>query len=113
MGARWCEECQGRVQILNGTLCEVCGLPQDTYGICDICSEERPHFHALRAWAVFDDPVRKALHSLKYRRDIGLGDALAAQMIHFVRGLDWEIDMIVPIPLGRQRQRKGDIIRLD
>ena len=106
VGARWCVECQGRVQILNGTMCEVCGLPQDANGICDICSAERPHFHALRAWAVFEDPVRKALHRLKYRRDVALGDALAAQMLQYVRELNWDIDMIVPIPLGRQRQKE-------
>lgn len=87
-------------------MCEVCGLPQDANGVCDICSAERPHFHSLRAWAVFEDPIRKALHRLKYRRDVALGDALAAQMVHYVRGLNWDIDMIVPIPLGRQRRRE-------
>jgi competence protein ComFC len=102
-GSRWCVECQQRVQILNGTLCEVCGLPQDTDKVCDTCRADRPHFRALRAWAVFDDPLRKALHKLKYYRDFSMGDALAFQMTDFVRGLNWPIDMLIPIPLGRQR----------
>jgi competence protein ComFC len=106
VGSRWCVECQKSVQILNGTLCEICGLPQDTDGICDACRAERPHFRVLRAWAVFEDPVRKALHKLKYRRDVALGDALAAHMFHYVEGLDWHLDMIVPIPLGRQRYKE-------
>jgi ComF family protein len=55
---------------------------------------------------VFEDPVRKALHRLKYRHDVALGDALAAQMLQYVRGLDWNADMIVPIPLGRQRHKE-------
>jgi competence protein ComFC len=105
-GSRWCAECQQRVQILNGKLCEVCGLPQDTDGVCDSCSTERPHFRALRAWAVFEDPVRKALHKLKYRRDVALGDALVAHMTTFVEGLNWPIEMVIPIPLGRQRQKE-------
>ena len=105
-GSRWCAECRQRLQILNGTLCEVCGLPQDTEGICNTCRADRPRFHALRAWAVFEDPVRKALHKLKYRRDVGLGDALAAQMAGYVRELNWDMDMIVPIPLGRQRYKE-------
>jgi ComF family protein len=106
VGSRWCEECQKRVKILNGTVCDVCGLPQDANGVCAVCRADRPHFHALRAWAVFDDPVRKALHRLKYRRDVALGDALAAQMLQYVRELNWDIDTIVPIPLGRQRQKE-------
>jgi competence protein ComFC len=106
VGSRWCAECQLRVQILNGTLCEICGLPQDTDGVCDTCRGERPHFRALRAWAVFEDPIRKALHKLKYRRDIALGDALTDHMVHYVKELNWPIDMIVPIPLGRQRYKE-------
>jgi len=105
-GSHWCEECQRRVQILNGTVCEVCGLPQDTGGICDACRAERPHFRALRAWAVFEDPVRKALHKLKYYRNFSMGDALAAQMADFVIGLNWQADMLIPIPLGRQRMKE-------
>jgi len=105
-GSRWCAECQRRVQIISGTVCEVCGLPLDVSGICDTCRLERPHFHALRAWAVFEDPVRNVLHKLKYRRDVALGDAIAAHMVQYVKGLNWDIDMIVPVPLGRKRQNE-------
>lgn len=55
---------------------------------------------------MFDDPLRKALHKLKYRRDISLGDALTIQMLPFVAGLNWPVDMVVPIPLGRQRYKE-------
>lgn len=106
VGSRWCVECQARVQILRGTLCEVCGLPQDKADICVACRADRPHFHALRAWAVYEGPVKKALHKLKYRRDIALGDVLAAHMVHFVKELNWHVDVIIPIPLGRQRYRE-------
>ncbi len=106
VGSHWCIECQQRVQILNGTVCEVCGLPQDTDGICNTCRAERPHFRALRAWTVFEDPVRKALHKLKYYRNFSLGDALAAQIADFAKGLNWHADMLLPIPLGRQRMKE-------
>ena len=105
-GSRWCAECQQRVQVLNGNLCEVCGLPRESAGVCDTCLADRPHFHSLRAWTVFEDPMRNALHKLKYRRDLALGDALAAHMSDFVRTLNWQADMIVPIPLGKQRYRE-------
>jgi len=99
-------ECQKRVQILSGTLWEVCGLPQDFEGICDTCHAERPHFRALRAWAVFENPVRNALHKLKYRRDVALGDALTEHMVCFVKELNWPLDMVIPIPLSRQRRKQ-------
>lgn len=105
-GIRWCAECQNRVVRINGTLCEVCGLPQDAAGICEACKTGRPHFRALRAWAAFEEPVRSALHKLKYRRDMSLGDSLAAQMIVFVQELCWPIDLALPVPLGRQRLKE-------
>ncbi|MBI5964492.1 MAG: ComF family protein [Chloroflexi bacterium] len=105
-GSRWCVECQGSVKILKGNLCEVCGLPLDGSGVCDACRADRPHFRALRAWAVFENPVQNALHRLKYRRDISMGEALAVQMVSFVRELNWPIDMIVPVPLGKQRLKE-------
>lgn len=106
VGSRWCVDCQKRVNILNGILCDICGLPRDKAGVCDVCLSERPHFRALRAWAVFDEPVQTALHKLKYRRDISMGDSLASQMVTFMHDLNWQIDLIVPIPLGRQRYRE-------
>jgi ComF family protein len=105
-GSHWCVECQQRVQILNGTVCEVCGLPQDKSGICATCRADRPRFNALRAWTVFDGPVRNALHKLKYSRNFSMGDALAVQMTDFVKGLNWPIDVLIPIPLGRQRMKE-------
>jgi len=57
----------------------------------------------LRSWAVFDSPIQDGLHALKYRGNIGVGEALALQMVDFLRSLQWKIDLIVPMPLGRQR----------
>lgn len=60
----------------------------------------------MRSWLVFDSPIRQALHRLKYRRDVGLGDALAAQMAEHVVSLEWPLDAIVPVPLGAKRLRE-------
>ena len=45
---------------------------------------------------------------MKYRQNRGLGEALAAQMVEFVHSLEWEVDMLLPIPLGKKRlQERG------
>ncbi len=43
---------------------------------------------------------------MKYRRNIGLGEALASQMADFLRCLQWDLDMIIPIPLGQKRLKE-------
>ena len=48
------------------------------------------------------------MHRVKYRRDLGLGDSLATQMLPYIASLGWPIDMVVPVPLGRKRfQERG------
>lgn len=107
-GSRWCEECRQRVPYLSEPFCEVCGIPIDRTGLCPDCQRARPRYHVLRSWSAFDVPIRNALHRLKYRRDIGLGDALAAQLSEYVSMLGWPVELIVPVPLGRRRlQERG------
>jgi ComF family protein len=60
----------------------------------------------MRSWAVFDSPVQNALHTLKYRRNIGLGESFALQMATFVHSLRWEADVLIPVPLGRKRLKE-------
>ncbi|HRJ75912.1 MAG TPA: double zinc ribbon domain-containing protein, partial [Anaerolineales bacterium] len=93
-GSRWCEECQSKVKILDGIVCDVCGLPQEQVGVCKTCLADKPHFRMLRAWTVFENPIQHALHKLKYHKDMSMGDAIAFQMLPFVQKLNWQIDMI-------------------
>jgi ComF family protein len=103
IGSRWCEDCQSKIKILNGIVCDVCGLPQEQVGVCKTCLADKPHFRMLRAWTIFEDPIQNALHKLKYRKDMSMGDAIAYHMLPFVGKLNWQIDMIIPVPLGRER----------
>jgi len=57
----------------------------------------------MRSWLVFEGPIRQAIHSLKYRRNVALGDALARHMTRFAERLDWPVDVITVVPSGKQR----------
>jgi ComF family protein len=60
----------------------------------------------MRSWAVFDSPIQNGLHSMKYRRNIGLGEAIAVQMVDFVHSLQWPIELLIPVPLGKNRLKE-------
>jgi competence protein ComFC len=103
-GSRWCPECASTVQHPIEPICEICGVPLEGAGtLCGECRANRPCYSALRSWSVFDGPVRNALHRLKYRRDLGLGDALTAGLVEYLRWLHWTVDLVVPVPLGKGR----------
>jgi len=60
----------------------------------------------MRSWAVFDSPIKDALHTIKYRGNVSVADVIALQMTDFVRSLNWKVDMLIPAPLGRQRLKE-------
>jgi ComF family protein len=103
-GTRWCSSCQENTQVISPPVCQNCGQNQRYAGTCERCRESPPHYLALRSWAAFNGPLRKAIHRLKYKRDITLGETLAQPMIESLGRLDWKIDVVIPVPLGVARQ---------
>ena len=99
-------DCQRRVLPIHVPFCEKCGIPTNGADTCDKCKSKPPAYQMMRSWAVFDSPVQNALHTLKYRRNVGIGDALAMQMREFVRSLEWPVDVLVPVPLGKKRLKE-------
>lgn len=65
-----------------------------------------PTYRMMRSWAVFDSPVQNALHTMKYRRNIGLGESFASQMAGFFKSLEWSVDVFIPVPLGKNRLKE-------
>jgi ComF family protein len=98
-----CADCQQKLIPVPEPVCEVCGEPQISVKTCDRCLTARPAFAALRSCVVFKEPIRPALHKLKYRREVGLGEALAWNVAVFIDKLGWWADAITPIPLSEQR----------
>ena len=85
-------------------VCPICGQHQNSQRLCQRCRQAPPHYTALRSWAVFDGSVRNALHRLKYKRDIALGEALSRHLLDVYNHLGWQVDLVVPVPLGVARQ---------
>ena len=57
----------------------------------------------MRSWAVFDSPIQDGLHTMKYRRNRAFGESIAAHMLEFVRSLQWPVQILIPVPLGKKR----------
>ena len=60
----------------------------------------------MRSRLIFEGPIRHALHKLKYRRNIALGDTLAQHFARYVGALDWPVEIIIPVPLGKKRLKE-------
>lgn len=88
-------------------MCPHCGY-SPVQVVCENC---RRHplpaaLHSLRSAAWFEGPLRRALHHLKYQRDIPLGDTLAEWLFALYRREGLAADLIAPVPLSQQRLRE-------
>ena len=106
-GSSWCEECCQETETLSSdTTCRVCGRPEDNGGVCQHCQENPPTFQQVKSWAVFNGPVRKAIHRFKYYNDIGMAAEFSKYLIETLHQAAWKIDLIIPVPLNRFRYRQ-------
>lgn len=103
-GKRWCDDCSKASIKISTPICNCCGRPLSGSEICQRCKTNPPGYTALRSWAIYCSSIRRAIHRLKYRRDIALGDVLSAGLIDMLNTLMWQVDLIVPVPLGKKRQ---------
>jgi ComF family protein len=104
IGSRFCNPCLQATQIIRPPVCNICGRRLESPGICRKCQVDPPVYTAMRSWAFFAGPLREALHRLKYKRDVALGDALAQPLIHLFATTGWMIDLVTAVPAGVARQ---------
>ena len=86
-------------------LCKICGLPNVSGGVCAQCIKTRPIYNLMRSWAVYTGPVQKAIHRIKYKRDLSLGFELARYVARFVDDMHLGVECVIPVPLGKKRLR--------
>ena len=105
-GARWCPKCASSLDWIEPPVCVVCGQPQEREQICSQCQAAPPVWDHLRSVARYGGQLRNAIHALKYRRDLGMGESLSRHLIDLYRTLNWKVDLIVSVPLDLARMQE-------
>lgn len=104
---RWCQKCHSDVIPIDPRhSCPICSYPHASQKNCPDCKNLTPEFTALESFALYKDPIRKAIHRLKYESDIGLAEILAQYLAQVIVRTDWQIDLVTAVPLSRQRMRQ-------
>lgn len=107
-GERYCQACFINTRTIGPNICQSCGEPlkQKNGSICERCKSSEIYFTAVRSWALFEDPLKRAIHNLKYQRNIGLGEVLAVPLAKFLINFDWRLDLITAVPLDQERYKE-------
>jgi len=103
MGELFCAACQARVEQPPAPACPRCGRPAEDERLCPTCLATPSSLDAIAAAAVFASPLRDAIHHLKYENGRSLAEPLAAILIAAWQRASFPTDVILPVPLHRQR----------
>jgi ComF family protein len=110
LGDRWCGDCRAALIPLSSPLCPHCGKALQSgpskQELCHACTVSPPVFTQLRSVCIYKNVARLAIHKLKYRKDIGLGESLAQSMIELLSTLHWPIDLVTCVPLSKNRMKE-------
>ena len=106
----FCGECRHAIDFIREPLCPVCGRAfPDCAGdnhLCGNCLSHPPHFDSARAVAHYRDPLAHAIHTFKYRRrTFGLA-SFGALLPETLPAPYLAPELILPVPLHRQRLRE-------
>ena len=102
-GSLLCGACLSKIHTMPFTVCQLCGKPLRSAGVCAACQADPPQYQALRCYSVYEGIARELVHQLKYDGNVGLGRTLAQLMVPMVRASSWKVDLVVPIPLGEAK----------
>ncbi len=112
-GERWCPECRALVERVGSKVCIRCGKRLQKGTVCRECKGHSPRYTALRSYGLYRDPLRQAILSVKYRRDLGLGEILAGLLRTLVLEQNWQPEVVLPVPLSPSRLKERGYNQVD
>lgn len=111
-----CQECLGSFAALGGAVCETCGQPSAAWSlggaragdslVCPECQTREYAFDRARSYALYKAGLVRAIVLLKFERVEPLGHWFAARLAEVTRREALTADIVVPVPLHRQRERE-------
>ena len=101
----WCDVCDASLVRLVEPLCPLCGYPLGKQRSCPSCRSKRPEL-PVRSFARYSGRVTQALLHLKYHPDRQLAAVMGAWLGELYGREGWGAEVIVPVPLSKQRAQK-------
>jgi ComF family protein len=108
IGQVLCPACIAQIQHLPSPICDFCGTPLSTYGVCKNCQYHRPELSGQRAVGLYQEPLRGCIHSLKYDGNVRLAVPLGLLLAQAFRRYGMHADILIHVPLHKDRyQQRG------
>jgi ComF family protein len=109
-----CRVCFERTQPYEDPVCDHCGVSLPVDGFegavrirCRDCKEETYFLDRVRAFGVYEGPLRIAHRAFKFEGMDRLRVDVAEQLLRSIPASFWEgVEVLVPVPLSPERERE-------
>jgi competence protein ComFC len=117
-----CDHCLDSFQTIGPGSCDICGLPRAfdpdfprVTPYCMDCQRKRFSFDLARSYGFYEGPLARSVVLLKHEEIEPLGKWFAERLAEIVKkeGIRMEVDLIVPVPLHRQRRKERGFNQVD
>lgn len=99
-----CIRCRSLIRRLDAPLCEVCGRPVGTPGVCLQCLLSPPPFDRMVGACVYEGLIQDIIHQFKYRRATVFSKFLAGLVAESLACCDCgSPDLVTAVPLHWSR----------
>lgn len=103
MGDLFCAACREQVQPVPQPICIRCGKPAERTGRCQACRDGVFQVSAIRAAAVYHEPISRVIHEFKYNGRRELSQPLGELLAEYWRARPVSVDLVVAVPLHKHR----------
>jgi ComF family protein len=101
-----CPACIAQIQPLPSPICDFCGTPLSTYGVCKNCQYHKPNLSGQRAVSLYQEPLRTCIYGLKYDGNKRLAVPLGLLLAQAYKRYALRADILIPVPLHTKRQQQ-------
>ncbi|MBI2339681.1 MAG: ComF family protein [Deltaproteobacteria bacterium] len=108
--AKLCSDCFSKIRWIREPLCTVCGRPfESSVAVshpCPDCLEKKPAFDRHRSCVLYEEPVNRLLHRLKYSAGLDVTGVFAGWFQKIIAEQETIPDYLIPVPLSTGRLRR-------
>ena len=107
VGELLCADCQANIPWIVEPICPACGrILQKPMPLCNVCRRTPLPLKQIRTAVIFDGIIPGIIHKMKYNGAFALAEPLADMMVHAWPTWQCSVDLVMPVPLHSQRQKK-------
>ncbi|MCI8285071.1 MAG: ComF family protein [Firmicutes bacterium] len=104
-----CQDCLSEISWINNKFCAVCGKGlEDWYPeeICGNCLNNEQAYDRGLSCFQYNKLEREMLYKFKYHGKSFMARSFSEMMYDKIKALDWEGDIVIPVPMHKKKERQ-------